>query len=85
MQSEMSLSREKLCTLESELQGPCLSLYQETHRCSPDNKQDPIRFRNLVKKPRTALLDTYPDADHEDLMKPLMALEDDTAEMVDRY
>ena len=27
---------------------PCVSLYQPTHRHHPDNKQDPIRFRNLV-------------------------------------
>ena len=29
---------------------PCLSLYQSTHRQHPDNVQDPIRFRNLVKE-----------------------------------
>ena len=27
---------------------PCISLYQPTHRHHPNNKQDPIRFRNLV-------------------------------------
>jgi hypothetical protein len=31
-------------------QSPCLPLYQPTHRCSPENQQDPIRFGNLVKK-----------------------------------
>lgn len=30
-------------------QPPCLSLYQPTHRRYPENQQDPIRFRNLVK------------------------------------
>lgn len=28
---------------------PCLSLYQPTHATHPDNQQDVIRFRNLVK------------------------------------
>lgn len=28
---------------------PCLSLYQPTSRHHPDNQQDPIRFRNLVR------------------------------------
>ena len=31
---------------------PCLSLYQPTHRHHPDNQQDPIRFRNLLKAAR---------------------------------
>jgi len=36
--------------------GPCLSLYQPTHRRHPDNQQDPIRFRHLVKALETSLL-----------------------------
>jgi hypothetical protein len=76
-ESEMILTNEKLAELEANQQGPCLSLYQETHRCSPDNKQDPIRFRNLVKKLRTVLQEKYPEADQEDLLNPIMALEDD--------
>jgi hypothetical protein len=30
-------------------ESPCLSLYQPTHRRHPDDQQDPIRFRNLLK------------------------------------
>ena len=30
--------------------GPCISVFQPTHRQHPDNQQDPIRFRNLVKQ-----------------------------------
>ena len=37
-------------TLLAEHEAPCLSLYQPTHRHHPDNTQDPIRFRNLVKQ-----------------------------------
>jgi hypothetical protein len=34
---------------------PCLSLYQPTHRRHPENQQDPIRFRHLVKALETSL------------------------------
>lgn len=33
-------------------QGTALSIYQTTHPTSPDNEQDPIRFKNLVKDAR---------------------------------
>ena len=35
--------------------GPYISLYQPTHRQHPDNKQDPIVFRNLVKQVEDSL------------------------------
>lgn len=35
--------------------GPCLTLYQPTHRHRPDNQQDTIRFVNLVRQLGTAL------------------------------
>ncbi len=34
---------------------PCLSLYQPTHQRHPENQQDPIRFRHLVKALETSL------------------------------
>jgi hypothetical protein len=37
-------------------QQPRLSLYQPTHRHHPDNQQDPIRFRILVKQLEQLLL-----------------------------
>jgi hypothetical protein len=44
-------------------QGPCLSLYQPTHRHHPANQQDPIRFRGLLKKIRQTLEEHHtPDA-----------------------
>jgi hypothetical protein len=53
---------------------PCLSLYQPTHRSHPDNKQDPIRFRNLVKALEQSLRHAYPDRDAEALLAPFDAL-----------
>lgn len=35
--------------------GPCISIYIPTHRHHPDKQQDPIRFRNQVKRAEAAL------------------------------
>src|SRR5690606_30370583 len=42
---------------------PCLSVYQPTHRSHPDNRQDPIRFRNLVKAVEESLQQKYSNRD----------------------
>ena len=56
---------------------PCLSLYQPTHRHHPDNQQDPIRFRNLVKAMEESLRQQYPTRDIQPLLAPFQALADD--------
>ena len=56
---------------------PCLSLYQPTHRHRPDNQQDPIRFRNLVKALEESLLEKYPKREIRPLLDPFLALADD--------
>lgn len=56
---------------------PCLSLYQPTHRHHPDNKQDPIRFGNLVKALEESLLQKFPKEEVRFLLEPLLALADD--------
>jgi hypothetical protein len=60
-------------------QPPCLSLYQPTHRQHPDNQQDPIRFRNLLKTLGTALGQRNRMHDVQALVAPLQALADDHA------
>jgi hypothetical protein len=54
--------------------GPCLSLYQPTNRRHPENRQDPIRFRNLLKELETALLRACPATEARLLLKPFEAL-----------
>jgi len=51
-------------------EGPCLSLYQPTHRRHPDNQQDPIRFRNLVKTLEQSLSQKYPRREIRPLLEP---------------
>ena len=55
---------------------PCLSLYQPTHRQHPDNVQDPIRFRNLVKELEESLNQKYPKREVAPLLEPFHALAD---------
>lgn len=57
--------------------GPCLSLYQTTHRSHPDNQQDPIRFRNLVDTLGESLAREYPQRDVKPLLAPLRTLLED--------
>jgi len=56
---------------------PCLSLYQPTHRHHPENQQDPIRFRNLVKTLEGSLLRQSPKHEVRLLLEPFLALADD--------
>jgi hypothetical protein len=56
---------------------PCLSLYQPTHRHHPDNEQDPIRFRNLLKALEESLRQQYSTRDIRPLLKPFQQLTDD--------
>ncbi|HED31703.1 MAG TPA: hypothetical protein ENN50_08535 [Prosthecochloris aestuarii] len=56
---------------------PCLSLYQGTHRHHPENQQDPIRFRNLLKNMESSLKKKYPMRDVAPLMQPLYELAED--------
>jgi len=56
---------------------PCLSLYQPTHRHHPGNKQDPIRFGNLVKALEQSLRQGYAKAEIEPLLEPLRTVAND--------
>jgi hypothetical protein len=56
---------------------PCLSLYQPTHRHHPDNQQDPIRFRNLVKALEESLQQHYATRDIRALLEPFEQLAGD--------
>ena len=63
--------------LLQERDGPCLSLFQPTHRQHPDNVQDVLRFRNLVKHLAASLGEKYPARDIAALLQPFEALAED--------
>ncbi len=73
-----SLDKEYLRGILDDYQPPCLSLYQPTYRHHPENQQDPIRFRNLVKALEESLLQKYPTHKIDLLLKPFRALAEDS-------
>ena len=68
------LTAAELTDLTSHNDGPFLSLYQPTHRNHPENQQDPVQFRNLLKVLESSLLQTYSSAEADSLMEPFVAL-----------
>lgn len=56
---------------------PCLSLYLPTHRTHPDNIQDPIRYRHLVKELEESLATKYTPAEVLEYLEPFEALKND--------
>ena len=57
---------------------PCISLYQPTHRRHPENQQDAIRFRNLIKSAQESLQQHYAQTDVDAALEPFRALADDS-------
>jgi hypothetical protein len=51
---------------------PCISIYQPTHRHHPDNQQDSIRYKNLVRVVERSLEQKYSNS--HDLLAPVRAL-----------
>ena len=72
-----SLTKESLTELAAPHPAPCLSLYQPTHRRHPENRQDPIRFRNLVRELEASLRQKYPTAETRLSLEPFKALAHD--------
>ena len=53
---------------------PCISLYLPTHRRLPQAKQDPVRFKNLVRTTESLLRSEYTNRDTKVLLQPLEEL-----------
>ena len=51
------ISKEEIKTLIEQPKGNCVSIYMPTHPAGPEVRQDPIRFKNLVKEAETRLID----------------------------
>ncbi|NLF72228.1 MAG: hypothetical protein GX575_24605 [Candidatus Anammoximicrobium sp.] len=68
------LTRDVLRSLLPPRQPPCISLYLPTHRHHPDNQQDPIRYRNLVRQAEESLRQKYASRDIARLLEPFRDL-----------
>lgn len=62
-------------TVFSCTEGPLVSLYMTTHRHAPDNRQDPIRYKNLVAEAKNILELDYDRKAYEDTLALLDLLE----------
>lgn len=71
-----ALEQDCASVLLADHEPPCLSLYQPTHRRHPENQQDPIRFRNLVKAMEAPLRQKYAARESRPLLAPFHALAD---------
>ncbi len=67
-----------LTKLLADHEPPCISLYQPTHRHRPDNQQDPIRYRNLLREMETSLRKKYPTREVRALMEKFQAIARDS-------
>jgi hypothetical protein len=52
-------TNETLRELLAGSQPPCISLYQPTHRTFPKKREDPIRYRNLLRQMHASLQEKY--------------------------
>jgi peptide subunit release factor 1 (eRF1) len=71
------LSKEIIQEIMTMGQEPFLSLYMPTHRSHPENLQDPIRFKNLLKQLEESLLLKYSTGEVKKHMEPMEALVND--------
>lgn len=58
-------------------QPPCISLYMPTHRVHPDNLQDPLKFKELLKELEKSLAQKHPAEEVKMLLEPYHVLAED--------
>jgi hypothetical protein len=73
----MTASHDLSQLLQSDRAGPCVTIYQPTHRSFPDNQQDPIRFRNLLKELENSFGDRARSEESLSILARLRDLADD--------
>jgi hypothetical protein len=71
------LTKELIQELLAADQVPCLSIYMPTHRKHPENLQDIILFKNLVRQLKDSLLQKYSAGEAQKHLEPFEALADD--------
>jgi hypothetical protein len=72
------LTKKLISELQSKTHKVCLSLYMPTHRSRPENLQDPIRFKNLMKQLEESLLLKYSSAEAKAFLEPFEVLANDS-------
>lgn len=73
--AENDLTLDEVKVLARQHQRPSLSFFIPTHRTSPDNQQDPIRFKNLVQEAKRQFeAEGWKPREIEALLQPAYAL-----------
>ena len=70
------MQKDKLEKLASERSKPCVTISMKTHRTSPDNQQDVIEFKKLVKEASDKVNNEFGHRSASDLLKRIEALEE---------
>jgi hypothetical protein len=65
------LSTEQLKTLVTTPEAPCVSIFMPTHKGGPEIRQDPIRFKNLIKQAEERLIEAENGLNHSDAVSLL--------------
>lgn len=68
------ISNDLLKEIASARNPPCVSLFQVTHRQHPDNVQDPLRFRVLIKEVEASLRKKYSSEETQNILNPFHEL-----------
>jgi hypothetical protein len=71
------LTKELIQELLAAEQAPCLSIYMPTHQTHPENLQDLILFKNLVREMKVSLLQKYSADEAQKHLEPFETLADD--------
>ena len=71
------LTKELINELLAADQDPCLSLYMPTHRKHPENLQDIILFKNLVRQMKESLMQKYSAGEVKKHIEPFETLAED--------
>jgi hypothetical protein len=72
------LTKELIQELLAADMAPCLSVYMPTHRKHPENLQDIILFKNLVRQMRESLLQKYSTGEVQKYLEPFETLAQDS-------
>jgi hypothetical protein len=73
------LTKELVQELLAADQAPCLSIYMPTHRTHPENLQDIILFKNLVRQLKESLLQKHSAGEVQKHLEPFETLADDNS------
>jgi cell division septum initiation protein DivIVA len=70
------MQKDKLEKLASERSNPCVTISMKTHKTSPENKQDVIEFKNLIKEAFDKIQIEFGQRSVSDLLKKIETLEE---------